>query len=63
MFERNQKQRAAAVISAQDFDNFKANYNNLQSDLMVKQRMVEVAQAQVQVALRNEDDMTVRAPL
>jgi RND family efflux transporter MFP subunit len=62
MFERNKKQRDAAVISAQDFDTFKATYNNLVSDLAVKQRMVEVAQAQVQVALRNEDDMTVRAP-
>jgi RND family efflux transporter MFP subunit len=62
MFERNQKQRAAAVISAQDFDNFKAAYNNLQSDLVVKQRMMEVAQAQVEVAMRNEEDMTVRAP-
>jgi RND family efflux transporter MFP subunit len=62
IFERNQKQRAAGVISAQDFDADKANYNAVQSDLNVKQRMLEVAQAEVQVAQRNEDDMTVRAP-
>ncbi|HTY92352.1 MAG TPA: efflux RND transporter periplasmic adaptor subunit [Steroidobacteraceae bacterium] len=62
IFDRNQKQRAAGVISAQDFDADKANFNAVQSDLNVKQRMVEVAQAQVQVAQRNEDDMTVRAP-
>jgi len=62
IFERNQKQHAAAVISAQDFDADKATFNAVQSDLYVKQRMVQVAQANVQVAQRNEDDMTVRAP-
>jgi RND family efflux transporter MFP subunit len=62
IFERNQKQKAAAVISAQDFDTDKAAYNAVQSDLAVKQRMLEVAQADVEVAQRNEDDMTVRAP-
>ena len=62
IFERNQKQRAAGVISAQDFDADKSNYNAVQSDLRVKQRMVEVARAEVEVAQRNEDDMTVRAP-
>ena len=62
IFDRNQKQRAAGVISAQDFDADKATFNAVQSDLNVKQRMVEVAQANVQVAQRNEDDMTVRAP-
>ena len=62
IFDRNQKQHAAAVISAQAFDGDKANYHAVQADLTVKQRMVEVAQAQVQVAQRNEDDMTVRAP-
>ncbi len=62
IFERMQKQHAASVISAQDFDAAKANYNAVQSDLNVKQRMMEFAQAEVQVAQRNEDDMTVRAP-
>jgi len=62
IFERNQKQRAAAVISAQDFDADKATYNAAQSDLNVKQSMLEVARAGVEVAQRNEDDMTVRAP-
>jgi RND family efflux transporter MFP subunit len=62
IFDRNQKQRAAGVISAQDFDADHANYNAVQSDLNVKQQMVEVARANVQVAQRNEDDMTVRAP-
>jgi RND family efflux transporter MFP subunit len=62
IFARNQKQKAAAVISAQDFDTDKAAYNAVQSDLAVKRRMVEVAQADVEVAQRSEDDMTVRAP-
>jgi RND family efflux transporter MFP subunit len=62
IFDRNQKQRAAGVISAQDFDADKATYNAVQQDLNVKQSMVAVAQADVQVAQRNEDDMTVRAP-
>jgi RND family efflux transporter MFP subunit len=62
IFERNQKQRAAGVISAQDFDADKATYNAAQSDLNVKHSMLEVARAEVQVAQRNEDDMTVRAP-
>ncbi len=62
IYDRNQKQRAAGVISAQDFDADKSNFNAVQSDLLVKQRMVEVAQANVGVAQRNEDDMTVRAP-
>jgi RND family efflux transporter MFP subunit len=62
IFDRNKRQRAAAVISAQDFDTEKAAYNAVQSDLAVKQQMVEVAKAGVEVAQRNEDDMTVRAP-
>ena len=62
IFERNQKQRAAGVISAQDFDVDKAAYNAAQSDLNVKQSMTAVAKAEVLVAQRNEDDMTVRAP-
>ncbi|MGC1456923.1 MAG: efflux RND transporter periplasmic adaptor subunit [Steroidobacteraceae bacterium] len=62
IYDRNQKQRAAGVISAQDFDADKSNFNAVQSDLLVKQRMVDVAQANVEVAQRNEDDMTVRAP-
>lgn len=62
IFERNQKQRAAGVISAQDFDADHANYNAVQSDLKIKEQMVDVAKANVEVAQRNEDDMTVRAP-
>ena len=62
IFERNQKQRAAGVISAQDFDADRATYDAVRSDLNVKQQMVAVARAQVQVAQRNEDDMIVRAP-
>jgi RND family efflux transporter MFP subunit len=62
IYDRNQKQRAAGVISAQDFDADKSTFNAVQSDLLVKQRMVEVAAANVEVAQRNEDDMTVRAP-
>ena len=62
IFQRNEKQHAAAVISAQDFDTDRSNYNAVVSDLAVKQRMVQVAQAGLAMAQRNEDDTIVRAP-
>jgi len=62
IFQRNQKQRAAGVISAQDFDNDRATYNAVTADLDVKQRMVQVARAALEVAQRGEDDTIVRAP-
>jgi RND family efflux transporter MFP subunit len=62
IYERNERQRAANVISAQDFDASKATYNAQQTDYAVKQRMVDVARATLAVAQRNEDDTIVRAP-
>jgi len=62
IFERTKEERAQAVISAQDFDQARQTFNAAQTDLAVKQRMVDVAAAEVEEAQRNEDDMTVRAP-
>jgi RND family efflux transporter MFP subunit len=62
MYLRDEKQHAEALISAQTFDAAKATYNNAQTDLAVKQRMVEVARANLVVAQRNLDDTVVRAP-
>jgi RND family efflux transporter MFP subunit len=62
IFKRQEQQRAANVISAQDFDAAKATFNAAESDHAVKQRMMEVARAQLAVAQRNQDDTIVRAP-
>ena len=62
IFKRQEQQRAATVISAQDFDAAKATYNAAESDYAVKQRMVEVARATLAVTQRSQDDTIVRAP-
>ena len=62
IFERAQKQKAAAVISAQSFDESSAQYNVAHNNLLVAQRGVQAAQAGVDVARRNLDDTVIRAP-
>ena len=62
IFDRTKQERAAGVISAQDFDQARATYDGAVADYTVKQRMVDVDAAALTAALRNEDDMTVRAP-
>jgi RND family efflux transporter MFP subunit len=62
IFERAQKQKAAAVISAQSFDESSAQYNVARNNLLIAQRGVEAAQAGVDVAQRNLDDTVIRAP-
>jgi RND family efflux transporter MFP subunit len=62
IFERNKKQKEAAVISAQDFDQAQASFNAQQSNLLVAQRTVASARASLEVAKRNLDDTIVRAP-
>ncbi len=62
IFERNKKQKEAAVISAQDFDQAQASFNASQSNLLVAQRTVQSARASLEMAKRNLDDTIVRAP-
>jgi RND family efflux transporter MFP subunit len=61
-FERNKEQFARQIISAQDFDSAKANYDATRTSLAVAARAVEVAEASLALAQRNLDDTVVRAP-
>jgi RND family efflux transporter MFP subunit len=62
IFERSQKQKDAAVISAQSFDESHAQFNVSRNNLLVAQRGLEAARAGVDVAQRNLDDTVIRAP-
>jgi RND family efflux transporter MFP subunit len=62
IFERNQQQRAAQVISAQDFDNAKTTYDTAQTNYAAQEAAVALARANLAIAQRNEDDTIVRAP-
>jgi RND family efflux transporter MFP subunit len=62
IFERSQKQKDAAVISAQSFDESHAQFNVSRNNLLVAQRGLEAARAGVEVAQRNLDDTVIRAP-
>jgi RND family efflux transporter MFP subunit len=61
-FERNKKQIAQGVISAQSFDSAKAAYDASETALAVAQRSVEVARAAVASAQQNQSDTVIRAP-
>jgi RND family efflux transporter MFP subunit len=62
IFQRNEKQFEAKVISEQVLDTARQAYNAAQSDLNVRQRALEVARATVGVAQRIQDDTIIRAP-
>jgi RND family efflux transporter MFP subunit len=62
IFERNQRQRAAQVISAQDFDTAKSQFDAAQMSYASQQAAVAAAKANVEVAERAEEDTVVRAP-
>lgn len=62
IFERNEQQMKAGVISAQTFDTERARYNAARADYDVRLRAVELARAGVLVAERNLEDTIVRAP-
>jgi RND family efflux transporter MFP subunit len=62
IFERAKKQKGAAVISAQSFDESFAQFNVAHNNLLVAQSGLEAAQAGVDVAKRNVDDTVIRAP-
>jgi RND family efflux transporter MFP subunit len=62
IFERAEKQKVAAVISAQSFDESHAQYNVAHNNLLVAQRGLEAARAGVEVAQRSLEDTVIRAP-
>jgi RND family efflux transporter MFP subunit len=62
IFERSEKQKAAAVISAQSFDESHAQFNVARNNLLIAQRGLETAKAGVEVAQRNLEDTVIRAP-
>ena len=62
IFERNQRQKAAAVISAQSFDQARAQIDAAKSELLVAQRARDAARAARLIAQRNLDDTIIRAP-
>jgi RND family efflux transporter MFP subunit len=62
IFERAEKQKTAAVISAQSFDESRAQFNVAHNNLLIAQRGLEAARAGVEVAQRSLDDTVIRAP-
>ena len=62
IFDRNLRQKAAAVISAQSFDTAHAQIDAAKSDLLVAQSALDAARAGRSIAERNLDDTTIRAP-
>ncbi len=62
IFARNQRQHAAAVISAQDFDTAKSAYDAVQTNYATQQAVVATARANLLAAERSENDMVVKAP-
>jgi len=62
IFERNEQQKAAAVISLQSFDEARAQFNVAHNNLLVSESALEAAHAGVAVAQRSLDDTVIRAP-
>jgi RND family efflux transporter MFP subunit len=62
IFERNEQQKSAAVISLQSFDEAKAQYNVARNNLLIAQSALDSARAGVLVAQRSLDDTVIRAP-
>ena len=62
IFERAGKQKAAAVISAESFDESRAQFDVAHNNLLIAQSGLEAARAGIEVAQRNLDDTVIRAP-
>jgi RND family efflux transporter MFP subunit len=62
IFERSEKQKAAAVISLQSFDEAHAQFNVSRNNLLIAQSGLDAARAGVAVAQHNLDDTVIRAP-
>jgi RND family efflux transporter MFP subunit len=62
IFKRNERQKEAAVISAQNFDQAKTQFDAAKSELLVAQGALDAAFAGRMIAQRNLDDTVIRAP-
>jgi RND family efflux transporter MFP subunit len=62
IFNRNERQLAAGLISSETFETAKANYDAAHAAVDVAQQNLATAQAGLEVAQRFEDDTTIRAP-
>ena len=62
IFERSGKQKAAAVISAESYDESRAQFDVSHNNLLIAQSGLEAARAGVEVAQRSLDDTVIRAP-
>lgn len=62
IYARDRKLAAAGVISATALDQSKANYDAKQTDVAVAEGNLAVRRAALEVAQRDLDDTTVRAP-
>jgi RND family efflux transporter MFP subunit len=62
IFKRNERQKEAAVLSAQSFDQAKTQFDAAKSELLVAQGALDAARAGRMIAQRNLDDTIIRAP-
>jgi RND family efflux transporter MFP subunit len=62
IFERSEKQKKAAVISAQSFDEARAQFDASHNSLLIAEFAVDEARAALSIAQRNLDDTIIRAP-
>jgi RND family efflux transporter MFP subunit len=62
LYQRQQKLVQQGWTSAETFDTTRASFDAAQTNLLVQQQVLAAAQAQVDVAQRNQDDTVVRAP-
>ncbi|MEO7207153.1 MAG: efflux RND transporter periplasmic adaptor subunit, partial [Steroidobacteraceae bacterium] len=62
IFERSGKQKAAAVISAESFDESRAQFDVAHNNLLIAQSGLQATRAGVEVAQRALEDTVIRAP-
>jgi RND family efflux transporter MFP subunit len=62
IYLRNEQERRAAVISAQDLDVAKQTFDAAQTNFAIQQAALAAARANLLVAERYQDDTIVRAP-
>ncbi|HEY2782308.1 MAG TPA: efflux RND transporter periplasmic adaptor subunit [Steroidobacteraceae bacterium] len=62
IFARNEKEHSAALISAQNFDQARSQFDAAKSALLEAQSALDAARAARLVAQRNLDDTVIRAP-
>ncbi len=62
IFQRNERQMAVNVISAQAFDTAKASFNAAKAEYEVRLSALKVAGAGVTLAEQNQNDTILRAP-